>query len=165
MAAVESYATLKENGRPYSYDELKESILADFQSGSLLDDVLQKYESPDSVTSLILREFPLLGKEDDKDILELYRTGGDLDALKTVAIRQIKDLLEKCGVGMAEIDDFIVNKDGMAIFQEFSITNRSAVVESNYDVDFKEIIRLLTANKREIHIVIDVSNRDFEHEI
>ncbi len=62
MAQVEPYATLKTDGSNYSYDELKESILADFTSGSVLDDVLRKYEPMESVTSLILNEFHLLAK-------------------------------------------------------------------------------------------------------
>jgi len=165
MAAVEPYATLKADGRPYSYHELKGAILEDFQNELSLDDVLAKYDPLDNVSKLILNEFPLIGEEDDKELLQLYIQGINVDRLRDQAIGQVTAVLHECGVGMAEIDDFIKNQDGMGLFQEFSITNRTAVADKNFKVDYKRIIQSIDANGKEIFIDIDVSNLDFEDEI
>ena len=168
MAAYDDrdYAREIKTSIDHSYDSLTEAILRDFSTGSTLSDVLSKYTPPENVSSLILKEFPLLGKEDDKELLDLYQAHTkDMHLLQAESISKVKQLLHECGVGMDEIDDFIVNKDGMGFFQEFSITNRTSVADKSFNVDYARIIERLESTDRRIDINIDVSNRDFEDEI
>ena len=160
------YAHEIQTGIDHSYDSLSEAILRDFQTGSRLSDVLGKYAPPENVSSLILKEFPLLGKEDDKELLELYQAHSQgIHQLQIDSIGKVKQLLHECEVDIDKINEFIVNQDGMGLFQEFSITNRTAVADKSFKVDYARIIGRLEGTDRRIDINIDVSNRDFEDEI
>ena len=153
-----------------SYDDLRDHIIVDFREGINLAGINDRYGPIERISSLIINEFPLLGDENDPELMKLYSIDvSTLTAMRKTNMDKIRELLDSCGETDASIKSFLENKDGMAFFQESSIVSRRDVAGKGFPVNFDTIRELINsrwvAGREPIHIVIDVSNLTFDKEM